>query len=70
MRFISTILLSLVAGVLATPAPDMSLLERGTTTFTITCDSGATSDVECLESFSKGLSGVPPTVRISSDKAE
>jgi hypothetical protein len=65
MRFISTILLSLAASVLATPAPDMSLFERGTTSFTIICGRGATSDAQCLESFSKGFNGVPDTVSAS-----
>jgi hypothetical protein len=64
MRFLSAILLGLVASVIATPAPDMSLFERGVTSFTITCGRGTTADAQCLESFSKGISGAPDTVRV------
>jgi len=65
MRVISTILLGLVASVLATPAPDMSLLERGTTSFTFACGVGpAGADLLCIESFTKGVNGVPDTVRL------
>ena len=63
MRFISTILLTLVASVLASPAPDMSLFERGATSFTISCGRGpAGADMTCIESFTKGVNGVPDMV--------
>ena len=65
MRVISTILLGLVASVLATPAPDMSLLERDTTSFTFARGVGPDgADLLCIESFTKGVNGVPDTVRL------
>jgi len=59
MRVICTVLLGLVASVMATPA----LFERQATSFTVTCGRGTTSDAQCIESFTKGLNGIPDTVR-------
>lgn len=65
MRVIATVLLGLVASVLATPAPEMSLFERGVTSFTIACGRGpAGADMACIESFTKGVNGVPDTVTL------
>ena len=69
MRFVSAFLIGLIAHVIAGPSAEMSLEERGLTTFTITCGRGAT-DLQCIESFQKGVNGVPDTVNSPSLRAE